>query len=93
VSGLKFNAEKMRVAITPELFATDIAVGYAAAGVPFRDAYRMAKDQLANMPPGDSLASLEKRVSPGACGDLQLSSLRLRLTDLSAQWAGDNAAD
>ncbi|MDZ4731510.1 MAG: argininosuccinate lyase [Xanthomonadales bacterium] len=86
IAGLEFNAANMRTAITPELFATDIAILKAAAGVPFRDAYRMAKEQLAVMPPGDPLESLEKRISPGACGDLQLVEIRQRLDVLVTQW-------
>jgi argininosuccinate lyase len=86
ITGLEFNAEQMRLAITPELFATDIAVEHAAAGVPFRDAYRLAKEQLAEMPPGDPMESLEKRVSPGGCADLQLDTIRQRLAALMAVW-------
>lgn len=86
IAGMKFNAAKMLASITPELFATDIAVEHAAAGVPFRDAYRMAKQQLADMPAGDALSSIEKRVSPGACGDLRLTEIRQRLDGLLTQW-------
>ncbi|HKX56607.1 MAG TPA: argininosuccinate lyase [Xanthomonadales bacterium] len=84
ISGLEFNAEKMSAAISPELFATDIAVDHAAAGVPFREAYRRAKEQLAELPPGDPAQSLKKRISPGGCGDLQLRRLRARLEELQA---------
>lgn len=84
ISGLEFKAEKMSSAIGPELFATDIAVDHAAAGVPFREAYRRAKEQLEDLPPGDATQSLTKRVSPGACGDLQLHRLRARLEELRA---------
>jgi len=93
VSGLKFNIEKMQAAITPELFATDIAVELVAANVPFRDAYRKVKQQMANMRQGNPLESLEKRVSPGACGDLQLDILRQRLAELIADWPSGSAVD
>jgi argininosuccinate lyase len=92
IAGMEFNAEKMCAAITPELFATDIAVEHAAAGVPFRDAYRLAKDQLAEMPVGYPLESLEKRVSPGACGDLQLGQIRQRLDVLLTHWQASTSA-
>jgi argininosuccinate lyase len=82
IAGLEFKTDNMAAAITPELFATDIAVEHAAAGVPFRDAYRKAKEQLDSMPSRDPVDSLQKRVSPGACGDLQLSRLRARLKSL-----------
>lgn len=84
ISGLEFKAEKMAAAIRPELFATDIAVDHAVSGIPFREAYRIAKEQLEKMPPGDPVLSLSKRVSPGACGDLQLHLLKARLEALQA---------
>jgi len=93
VTGLKFNVEKMQAAITPELFATDLAVELAAANVPFRDAYRKVKEQMANMQQGNPLESLEKRLSPGACGDLQLDILRRRLAELIAHWSSSRAVD
>jgi argininosuccinate lyase len=86
VSGMAFDEQRMRAAITPELFATDIAVAHSAAGIPFREAYRLAKEQLADLPPGDPEESLKNRVSPGACGDLQLAQLQGRLDKLKAQW-------
>jgi argininosuccinate lyase len=84
ISGLEFKAEKMAAAIRPELFATDIAVDHAVSGIPFREAYRKAKEQLEKLPPGDPVLSLSKRISPGACGDLQLHLLRARLQALQA---------
>jgi argininosuccinate lyase len=84
IDGLEFKAEKMTAAIRPELFATDIAVDQAASGIPFREAYRKAKEQLEKLTPGDPAQSLLKRVSPGACGDLQLHILRARLDALQA---------
>jgi len=86
IAGIEFDKDRMRAAITPELFATDIAVTHSAAGVPFREAYRLAKEQLANLPTGDPEESLKNRVSPGACGDLQLGRLQGRLDELIAQW-------
>ncbi|MEE8338718.1 MAG: argininosuccinate lyase [Xanthomonadales bacterium] len=79
VDGLEFKRENMLAAITPEMFATDIAVQNAAAGVPFREAYLMAKQQMDEAVQLDVQESLARRVSPGACGDLQLDRIRLRL--------------
>ncbi|MEM6640208.1 MAG: argininosuccinate lyase [Pseudomonadota bacterium] len=79
ISGITFKAEHLRARIEPEMFATDLAVQHAAAGTPFRDAYRSALgagDALADVTPEDSIA---KRVSPGAPGQLQLDHLRQRL--------------
>jgi argininosuccinate lyase len=79
VDGLEFKQENMLAAITPEMFATDIALQNAAAGVPFREAYLMAKQQMAETVQLNVQESLARRISPGACGDLQLDRIRLRL--------------
>ena len=79
VNGLEFKQENMLEAITPEMFATDIAMQNAAAGVPFREAYLMAKQRMDETAQLDVQESLARRVSPGACGNLQLDRIRLRL--------------
>ncbi|MFB3079955.1 MAG: argininosuccinate lyase [Lysobacterales bacterium] len=79
VNGLEFKQENMLAAITPEMFATDIALTNAGAGVPFREAYLMAKQQMDETVELDVQQSLARRISPGACGDLQLERIRLRL--------------
>jgi argininosuccinate lyase len=79
VNGLEFKQENMLKAITPEMFTTDIALQNTAAGVPFREAYLMAKQQMAEAAQLDVLESLARRISPGACGDLQLDRIRQRL--------------
>ena len=79
IAGLEFDEAAMRAAISVEMYATDLAQEQAARGVPFRQAYADAKrrlDELENIDPAESLA---QRVSPGACGDLQLDRLRQRL--------------
>lgn len=83
VHGLKLKEHRMRAAISADMFATDLALEQAAAGVPFREAYRNAKQQLSGMSAGDVDASLKQRVSPGGCGDLQVGRIRLRLDTLS----------
>ena len=78
---LCWNAERMRSAIEPTMYATDAAIEAAVAGVPFREAYRAAADGKdgtgAGRTPEGSLAA---RTSPGASGDLRLKDLRDRLT-------------
>ncbi|NUR24045.1 argininosuccinate lyase, partial [Frateuria sp.] len=39
---MRWNEAAMRAAIEPAMYATDVAIEQAAAGVPFRDAYRAA---------------------------------------------------
>lgn len=79
VRGLHFNRKKMREAISKEMFATDLALEQAAAGIPFRSAYLVAKRELNQIEAPDVGASLAQRTSPGACGDLQLERIRHRL--------------
>ena len=79
VEGVEFKEEKMRQAISLDMFATDIALANTARGVPFRTAYLEAKQSLDEMDSADAAASLAQRVSPGGCGDLQLDRIRRRL--------------
>lgn len=78
---LEWKPERMRAALEPSMYATDLAVDLAKQGVPFRDAYRQAADP-ARWAEGDPTASLAARTSPGAAGDLRLDELRSRLAAL-----------
>ena len=80
LSGLQWKAERMRDAIEPSMYATDVAIEQAAAGVPFREAYQRAAEAASAAGQGRTPeASLVARVSPGAAGDLRLAALRARL--------------
>ncbi|WP_130620257.1 argininosuccinate lyase [Dyella amyloliquefaciens] len=80
---LAWNEPAMRAAIEPAMYATDVAIEQAAAGVPFRDAYRAAADAAASASEGRTPeGSLEARVSPGSGNDLRLGDLRDRLSRL-----------
>jgi argininosuccinate lyase len=79
VRGLEFNEDNMKRAISLEMFATDIALAETLKGVPFRAAYLEAKKSLDQAGAPDVASSLVQRVSPGACGDLQLGRIELRL--------------
>src|SRR5690606_23288650 len=78
---LEWNPGRMRAALEPSMYATDLAVEMAKDGVPFRNAYRQAADP-ARWVEGDPTASLAARVSPGAAGDLRLDELDKRLAAL-----------
>lgn len=81
--GLEWNADAMRAAIDPTMYATDVAIEAAIAGVPFRDAYRAAADGAASAGQGRTPeSSLAARTSPGAGEDLRLDLLRQRLSAL-----------
>ncbi len=81
LNALQFDAARMRGAISPEMYATDMAVERAQQGMPFREAYRapVTLTDLADRTPETSLAA---RTSPGAHGNLGLDLLRQRLNQL-----------
>ena len=79
---LEWKPERLRAALDPSMYATDLAVDLAREGLPFRDAYRQAADP-ARWAQGDPEASLAARVSPGAAADLRLDALRQRLQALT----------
>ena len=80
---MQWNEAAMRAAIEPAMYATDVAIEQAAAGVPFRDAYRAAADAAADSGAGRRPeASLAARTSPGAGDDLRLDVLAARLASI-----------
>ncbi|MHC1480519.1 argininosuccinate lyase [Frateuria aurantia] len=82
---MSWNEAAMRAAIEPAMYATDVAIEQAAAGVPFRDAYRAAGEAAASAGAGRTPeASLAARVSAGAAADLRLDALQRRLERLQA---------
>ena len=82
---MQWNAAPMRAAIEPAMYATDVAIEQAAAGVPFRDAYRAAAETAASAGAGRTPeGSLAARTSPGAGHDLRLPELTARLAQLDA---------
>jgi argininosuccinate lyase len=79
---LEWNAPAMRAAIEPAMYSTDVAIEQAAAGVPFREAYRAAAAAADEAGQGRTPeASLAARTSPGASGDLRLAELNARLRE------------
>jgi argininosuccinate lyase len=80
---MTWNEAAMRNAIEPSMFATDVAIDAAQAGVPFRDAYRRAADDSASAGAGRTAeTSLATRTSPGGAADLRLDELQRRLAAL-----------
>jgi argininosuccinate lyase len=82
VKGLTLRPERMRQAIEPDTYATDRAIELALSGVPFRDAYRQVGEQLDQLGGRSPEASINARVSPGACADLRLDELEARLSSI-----------
>jgi argininosuccinate lyase len=81
---LRWNAAALSAAIEPAMYATDVAIEQAVAGVPFREAYRRAAEAAASAGQGRSAeASLAARVSPGGAADLRLHELEARWSALA----------
>jgi argininosuccinate lyase len=79
---MQWNEKQLRAANSPEMFATDVSVDMAREGIPFREAYRKVGARLAELKPEDLDANLQKRVSTGASGALELGRLEARLLEL-----------
>jgi argininosuccinate lyase len=78
----KWQKERMRGSITSEMLATDRALDMARDGIPFRDAYRTASAEDADISDEGIAQSLTNRVSPGGCGRLETALLESRLRAL-----------
>jgi argininosuccinate lyase len=82
---LTWNEAAMRAAIDPAMYATDVAVEAAVAGVPFREAYRQAAESAGQAGQGRTPeSSLAARVSPGGGAALGLDELERRFAALPA---------
>ena len=91
LSNFEWRPQAMLAAIDAGMYATDVAVEAAVAGVPFREAYRAAAASAGQAGDGRTPhGSLDARVSPGAAADLRLDTLRERWRELSLQPANAN---
>lgn len=82
IARTEFHPARMRAAISPDMFATDVALERVQReGVPFREAYRtpIAAEELTGRTADASVAA---RVSPGGCADLRLDELSRRLEQI-----------
>lgn len=80
---LVFDDERLRAALSPEMYATDRAIELTSQGMPFREAYQqvgLELDQLGERTPEQSLLA---RTSPGGAADLRLDLLEERLEALT----------
>jgi len=83
LGNLEWREDRLRAGIESGMYATDVAVEAALAGVPFREAYKAAAASADSAGQGRSPeASLAARTSPGAAADLRLSELQARLQAL-----------
>lgn len=84
IAGLEFNRQPMLEAIDAPMHATDLAVELSAEGVPFRHAYQQVVEEYSELESRSAQGSIRKRVSPGACADLQLKHLKQRWNELNS---------
>jgi len=78
-----WRGDRMKTAIEPAMYATDVAIEQAMSGVPFREAYRRAADGADSLSDGRTPErSIAARVSPGGAADLRLDELRARLAEI-----------
>ncbi|MBD3203540.1 argininosuccinate lyase [Candidatus Woesearchaeota archaeon] len=75
IDSLKVNEKNCRNACTKELFAADLAYEHVKKGIPFRDAYRKAADEIGSIEIPDLKEALKKRVHIGGAGNLCLDEL------------------
>lgn len=76
---MQWDDQALQGAIEPAMYATDVAIEQAAAGVPFRDAYRAAAAVAAQAGLGRTPQnSLTARVSPGGDAASGVEILRAR---------------
>lgn len=88
VPGLTFDAERLRAAVTPELFATDAALALVEQGVPFRQAYRQAAALEHAEPPADALSAY---TGVGMPGRAEPEALRRALAEIRARVDGESS--
>lgn len=78
------NADALRAAFTPEVFATDRALELVGRGMPFRDAYHHVKEHLDELARQDPDAALALKTHLGAPLGLDFPALRLRADEASS---------
>ncbi|MBK6728962.1 MAG: argininosuccinate lyase [Xanthomonadales bacterium] len=76
---VEWSPDALRAAIDQGMYATDRAIELAVAGLPFREAYRLAADTASEDRERSPETSLAERVSPGAAAALHLDVLTTRL--------------
>ena len=87
VPGIQFDMERMRAALSPDLFATAHALEQVRNGVPFRDAYRNAAKDLDQLKVPEADAALRAYTVDGYPGRLRPDLVREQLRG-AARWTG-----
>jgi argininosuccinate lyase len=77
--GVRFDAERARQALSPDLFATDAALALVEQGVPFREAYRRVGRSLGELGTPASDEALGAYRTAGTPGRVESPVLRARI--------------
>lgn len=84
LANLEWREDRLRAAVDSGMYATDVAVEAAIAGVPFREAYKAAAQSADKAGQGRTPeGSLAARTSPGGAADLRLDTLHARWNALA----------
>lgn len=85
ISGVRFNTERMRAALSPDLFATAHALEQVKKGVPFREAYRNSAKAVNGWQVPDANEALAAYTVNGFPGRQRPDLVRARL-EASRAW-------
>ncbi len=86
ISRLNVNANALRQAFTPDVFATDRALELVGEGMPFRDAYQYVKENLAELKAMDPDAAVAAKTHLGAPAGLDFEGYHQRIQQID-EWA------
>jgi argininosuccinate lyase len=82
VGAVEVRPERLRAGFTPAVFATDRALALVAGGMPFRDAYRQVRGNLAELSNQDPDAAVAAKTHLGATAGLDLKLLDDRAAEV-----------
>lgn len=86
VKSLQPNIDILKKACTPELFAAHFAYQYVKKGMPFREAYQKVGKSLSSIPNFDPVSVLKESNHIGGPGNLNLNSLRKKVSIKEKEW-------
>ncbi|MEI6971363.1 MAG: argininosuccinate lyase [bacterium] len=82
MNGVTVDERRLTAAFTPAVHAADRALEMAAAGMPFRDAYRFVKEHLGDLAGIDAAKAVAARKHLGAPGGLDFKAMKSRCSSI-----------
>ena len=79
--GVSWQADRMRAALSPDLFATAEALKRVEAGTPFREAYREVGTNLNALSVPPEAEALAAYTASGTPGNVDVAALRARIAE------------